>query len=126
MGSGGRAPHDPGRAMRTCEVQPEAVVHLAVASSGTGVENEGRVVSVDWSERYAVLRACGECVRVHEHGDGLHRRRQGAVHDREGAGRDGGYGGEKAEAERRVLEANRTPWSRGSAGRSASSRGRTT
>ncbi|XHC24745.1 sugar nucleotide-binding protein [Phycisphaerales bacterium ac7] len=101
-------PHDPGACDAYLrEVQPEAVVHLAVASSGTGVENEGRVVSVDWSERLA--RYCAHAgtafvftSTVMVFTDDA----KGPFTIESEPDATEGYGGEKAEAERRVLEAN--------------------
>jgi dTDP-4-dehydrorhamnose reductase len=88
-------------------VKPESIVHLAVASSGTGVEHEGRVVSVDWSERLA--SHCGAAgipfvftstvmVFTDDATGPFTIASQPDATD--------GYGGEKAEAERKVLAAN--------------------
>ena len=89
------------------DTDPEAIVHLAVASSGTGVENEGRIVSVDWSERLARYSAEASIPFVFTS--------TVMVFTDDATGpftidtkpdATDGYGGEKAEAERRVLEAN--------------------
>ncbi|MFI4854771.1 MAG: sugar nucleotide-binding protein [Phycisphaerales bacterium JB065] len=101
-------PHDvPACAAYLDAVKPEAVVHLAVASSGTGIENEGRIVSVDWSERLASYCAAARIPLVFTStvmvfSDDA----TGPFTIESEPDATEGYGGEKAEAERKVLAAN--------------------
>lgn len=88
-------------------MKPEALVHLAVASSGTGVENEGRIVSVDWSERLAAHCAVAGIPYVFTSTVMVFTDDATGPFTIESApNATGGYGGEKAEAERKVLAAN--------------------
>jgi dTDP-4-dehydrorhamnose reductase len=89
------------------EVAPEAIVHLAVASSSTGVDNEGRVVSVDWSVRLAEHAArLGVPYLFTSTAMVFTDAAAGPFTVETPPDATDGYGGEKADAERRVLAAN--------------------
>jgi dTDP-4-dehydrorhamnose reductase len=89
------------------ELKPEAIVHLAVASSGTGIENEGRIVSVDWSERLAAYCAeAGIPSLFTSTAMVFTNDAKGPFTLESEPDATEGYGGEKAEAERKVLSAN--------------------
>lgn len=102
------APHDGAACAEYLRrVKPEAIVHLAVASSGTGVENEGRVVSVDWSERLASHCAAAGIPYVFISTVMVFTDAAiGPFTIESEPDATDGYGGEKAEAERKVLSAN--------------------
>lgn len=88
-------------------VRPDVVVHLAVASSPTGREGEGREVSVGWTVRLATL--CREVGARFVFTSTAMVFTDGAAGpftvDSEPDAVEG-YGGEKAEAERLVAAAN--------------------
>lgn len=89
------------------DTAPDAIVHLAVASSGTGIANEGRVVSVDWSTRLA--RLCAELGATYLFTSTamvFTNNAPGPFTIDSRPDETGGYGGEKAAAEHAVLEAN--------------------
>jgi dTDP-4-dehydrorhamnose reductase len=89
------------------EIEPEAVVHLAVASSGTGIDNEGAIVSIDWSEQLATLcRDIGATYLFTSTAMVFTNDARGPFTiDSEPDAADG-YGGEKRLAEGKVLSAN--------------------
>lgn len=102
------APADRGAVERYLEEHsPDAVVHLAVASSPTGVSSEGRLVSVEWSEQLGEW--CGANGRRFVFSSTVMVFTDKAVGpftlESEPDAAEG-YGGEKAEAERRVVAAN--------------------
>ena len=81
-------------------VRPDAVFHLAIAAQPTGRENEGHVVNVAWPE--AIARMCAEreialvftsTAMVFEDGP------SGPFHRDTAPPAQGGYGGQKREAE---------------------------
>ncbi|MEM6784584.1 MAG: sugar nucleotide-binding protein [Bacteroidota bacterium] len=88
-------------------VQPDAVFHLAIAAQPTGRENEGHLVNVAWPE--AIARLCAErgialvftsTAMVFEDGP------SGPFHPDTAPTAQGGYGGQKREAENVVHAAN--------------------
>lgn len=101
-------PEDPGAAQRMVEqTRPDALMHLAVPSQGTGRPDEGRLVNIEWTERLARLAARAGVPFVFtstvmvftDHARGPFTPAS------EPDARDG-YGGEKREAEARARAAN--------------------
>lgn len=88
------------------QADPRLVFHLAVASKGTGADNEGYRVAVDWSDRIARAAASIDARTIltstvmvwTQSNDGPYG--VGTTPDA-----TEGYGAEKIEAERRVLDA---------------------
>lgn len=88
-------------------VRPDAVFHLAIAAQPTGRENEGHIVNVAWPE--AIARMCAErgialvftsTAMVFEDGP------SGPFYPDTAPTAQGGYGGQKLEAEGVVRAAN--------------------
>lgn len=105
---GEAAPWDAGACRRLVErVGPDAVVHLAVASASTGRAGEGREVSVDWSVRLAELSGeLGARYLFTSTAMVFTNNAAGPFTMETEADETEGYGGEKLEAEGKVLAAN--------------------
>ncbi|MEM9082315.1 MAG: sugar nucleotide-binding protein [Planctomycetota bacterium] len=91
----------------TLQHKPDIIVHLAVPSVPTGLEDEGARITIDWSVQLAELaKEVGACYLFASTAMVFSNSAPGPFRVTDAPDEEDGYGGEKAKAERAVLAAN--------------------